>query len=854
MKLASPEANRLMRDGALALANIEANGMKIDVPYLDRTMVKVENRIERLTDRLKQDKIFKMWQKVYRRKTNLGSRDQLGRILFDEMKLPCHSRTEKTKRPSMDIANLERLDEPFVKHYLQVEKLKKLYGTYLKGIRREVEGEYLRPSYNLHLARTYRPSCDHPNFQNIPVRDKVIGKLVRRAFIPRPGRMLVEVDYSGIEVGIAACVVGDTMLETIDGAQTIREVILRLGKGENVFVYGYDLDKKRVAISKVIEGGKTRIQAKVWKVTLDNGEEIVATPDHEFLLRDGTYVPLCKLRPGMSLMPFYKRKKRSPWKTVYSEVYMNDGRRMLEHNLIALDVLGVKIEGSKVVVHHKDGNGTNNGLSNLEVMRRQRHMSIHSVQGWKRKGKGNRFRWSSSEKGRESIRRMNRHRRENWSKKDWKEFGKRVSEGIRRKGGRKGKKNSMYGKEQSWLARWKISLAKKGKKTGKSAWNRGCTKSTHSSVRKISIARMGQAAWNKGKKLSPLTEECKSKISASLRGRVFTEEHRRKLSLNKLEYWSNKEFETCGVCQGKFKTITNTHLSSKHNLTLEKYKETYNHEVVSVGMLREEDVYNITVEGIHNYALGAGVVVRNCYHRDPTMLQYLEEGYDLHRDMAAECYMLEADQVSKDVRFYAKNQFVFPQFYGDYYVSCAKNLWEAMRRAYLKTSDGNDLETHLGYQGIDGPRQFENHIKQVEERFWNDRFPVYRDWKDEWWEKYQKCGYLRLKTGFVCQGIYRRNEAINYPIQGSAFHCLLWSLIRMNRWLVKNKMETMIVGQIYDSMILDVVEEERGDVLAMAKQIMTVDLRRAWPWIVAPLEIDAEGSDRNWHEKMTLSI
>ena len=70
--------------------------------------------------------------------------------------------------------------------------------------REQVKG-ILHPQFNLHNVISYRSSSDSPNFQNMPKRDKEIMKIVRSAIYPRRGNMLMEVDFSGLEVSIAAC-------------------------------------------------------------------------------------------------------------------------------------------------------------------------------------------------------------------------------------------------------------------------------------------------------------------------------------------------------------------------------------------------------------------------------------------------------------------------------------------------------------------------------------------------------------------------------------------------------------------------------------------------------------------------
>lgn len=246
------------------------------------------------------------------------------------------------------------------------------------------------------------------------------------------------------------------------------------------------------------------------------------------------------------------------------------------------------------------------------------------------------------------------------------------------------------------------------------------------------------------------------------------------------------------------------------------------------------------------------VRISAAYHKDPTMLKYIETGHDMHKDIAAECFQLRQDHVTKNARYAAKNGFVFPEFYGSYYIEVAKSLWTKIDQLKLDRTDGMPMRKHLQQQGIRDYSDFEDHIRGVERRFWQDKFPVYNQWKIDWWNKYQRRGWYSLKTGFVCSGVYRRNEVINGAVQGSAFHCLLWSLIQLHKWLQKNKMETVIIGQIHDSMLLDVVPSELEDVVAKAKQITTVDIRKHWRWIITPLDVEVEASDTNWYEKKPL--
>lgn len=261
---------------------------------------------------------------------------------------------------------------------------------------------------------------------------------------------------------------------------------------------------------------------------------------------------------------------------------------------------------------------------------------------------------------------------------------------------------------------------------------------------------------------------------------------------------------------------------------------------------------------------GIEVCIAACYHKDPRMLEYINDPTkDMHRDMAMQCYKLTLEQMGdvaempgKLVRYCGKNQFVFPEFYGDWYESCAKALWASVDAMHLKTANGVTVRNHLNTIRMDTLPKFIDHIQDVEDDFWNNRFTVYNDWRQRHYEAYQQRGWFDMKTGFRCSGVMGRNDVINYPVQGAAFHCLLWSLTRLNQWLKDNNMGTKIIGQIHDSIVMDVVPAEREEVLAQVHKIMCIDLVKEWDWIIVPLKVEAECTpvDGSWYEKKEMKI
>lgn len=460
MRPETQDAYNLLHEGSLALATMEANGFRIDEQRLDKELRRTKRKIEAMTAEFESSRLYRTWKKKYKERTKIGSRDQLADILFNVMKHPVRERTEKGK-PKADEVNFIGLDNDS-DIWLKIEKLKKVRGTFLSGIKREVVKGYIHCIFNLHINISFRSSSDSINFQNFPIRSEESGKMIRSCFISRKGRRIIEVDYGGIEV--------------------------------------------------------------------------------------------------------------------------------------------------------------------------------------------------------------------------------------------------------------------------------------------------------------------------------------------------------CGAA---------------------------------------------------------------CYNKDPVLISYIkDETKDMHRDMASEIYLCKPEQVSKMMRYAAKNKFVFPEFYGSFYAQCAPNLWDAIRTLKDMEVNGVPLYQHLARNGIKKlgacvfdakPRSgtFEYHVQEVEKSFWGPkRFIKYAKWKKSWYEKYLDTGECRLLTGFVCRGVYKRNEIINIPIQGTSFHFMLWSIIQIQKEIEERKMRTKLIGQIHDSLIADVPDSETQQYVDLVREVMTVRIRKHWDWINVPLKIEVEMSpiNGNWFEKEKVAI
>lgn len=463
IKPTTHEGYQLLHDGALALSQIEEHGIRVDMPYVEKTMASMGLKQKQLGRQLQEDPMWRRWQKKFGTKAKLTSDDQIGKLLYGEMGYPVTDRTDNGD-PSTDEAALGKIDLPFVREWVRMKKYQKLRTTYLRGIAEEVDAKgYIHPVFNLHTTLTYRSSSNAPNFQNQPTRNDFMARAIRRSFLPSPGHVIVENDYSGVEVRVAAC-----------------------------------------------------------------------------------------------------------------------------------------------------------------------------------------------------------------------------------------------------------------------------------------------------------------------------------------------------------------------------------------------------------------------YHKDKVMLEYIkDETKDMHRDMAAQCFMLDPQWVKaqgKKHRGLAKGGFVFAQFYGAYYPLCANTLWEGAQTEKLLGPNGEPLREYLASKGItelgEVPERgsqkrkpdegtFMRHIADVENDFWNNRFKTYGKWRKQHYEDYCDKGHFDTLTGFRLEGVFARNDVINYPVQGSAFHCLLRSVIDINKELKRAKMRSRVCGQIHDSCVGDVHREELRDYFDIVHEVMTQRIRKHYPWLIVPLDIEYEITPDNgtWYDK-----
>jgi DNA polymerase-1 len=188
------------------LAEMELNGITVDIYYLEDLSLQWEKELDTLTDSI---------YSYAGREFNINSPKQLGEILFEELGLPVIKKTKTGYSTSAEV--LEELADKhdIIGEILNYRQLMKLKSTYVDALPPLINPETgrIHTSFNQMVTATGRLSSTDPNLQNIPIRTEE-GREIRKAFIPEEGWLLLSIDYSQIELRVLAHISKDESLIT----------------------------------------------------------------------------------------------------------------------------------------------------------------------------------------------------------------------------------------------------------------------------------------------------------------------------------------------------------------------------------------------------------------------------------------------------------------------------------------------------------------------------------------------------------------------------------------------------------------------------------------------------------------
>ena len=186
------------------LAEMELAGFRIDSAALARFGQDLQQRITAL-----EQSIYDMAGEEF----NINSPKQLGAILFDKLQLPHGKKTKTGWSTNAEVLEKLRYEAPIVDSVLEYRQYAKLRSTYAEGLLRAVSPDgRVRTSFQMTVTATGRLSSTEPNLQNIPTRTE-LGSEIRRLFIAEDGNVLVDADYSQIELRLLAHMAGDEAMQ-----------------------------------------------------------------------------------------------------------------------------------------------------------------------------------------------------------------------------------------------------------------------------------------------------------------------------------------------------------------------------------------------------------------------------------------------------------------------------------------------------------------------------------------------------------------------------------------------------------------------------------------------------------------
>ncbi len=186
------------------LAEMELSGFRVDGKELARFGQMLSGQIESLEQR-----IYEAAGAPF----NINSPKQLGKVLFDDLQLPHGKKTKTGWSTNADVLEKLRWQHPIVADVLQYRQYSKLKSTYADGLLKVIEPDgRIRTSFQMTVTATGRLSSTEPNLQNIPTRT-ALGSEMRRMFVAEEGCVLVDADYSQIELRLLAHMAGDEVMQ-----------------------------------------------------------------------------------------------------------------------------------------------------------------------------------------------------------------------------------------------------------------------------------------------------------------------------------------------------------------------------------------------------------------------------------------------------------------------------------------------------------------------------------------------------------------------------------------------------------------------------------------------------------------
>ena len=201
---------------ARVLAKMEIVGFSVDKSGIEEFSKKLASRIDELTGMIFDSVGYEF---------NINSPKQLGVALFEDLKLPCKKKTKTGYSTNAEVLEGLINEHPVISFILEYRSLAKLKSTYCDGLLKVIADDgRIHTSFNQVETRTGRISSLEPNLQNIPIRTE-LGREMRKFFVAGSGNMLVDADYSQIELRVLADLSNDeNMINAFNNGDDIHTI------------------------------------------------------------------------------------------------------------------------------------------------------------------------------------------------------------------------------------------------------------------------------------------------------------------------------------------------------------------------------------------------------------------------------------------------------------------------------------------------------------------------------------------------------------------------------------------------------------------------------------------------------
>ncbi|MEM4263486.1 MAG: DNA topoisomerase (ATP-hydrolyzing) subunit B [Candidatus Woesearchaeota archaeon] len=440
---------------------------------------------------------------------------------------------------------------------------------------------------------------------------------------------LVEGDSAG------GCFSGDTKIALTDGRNiTFKELVAEYEQGKENFCYTIMHDG-HIGIQRIINPRITKKNAQVIKITLDDGEEIVCTPDHLFMQRDGSFKEAKDLKASDSLMPLRRQISRKGKRIAiegYELVFDPAESRWIFTHILS-DEYNLRngiYEALGEHRHHKDFNKMNNNPTNLCRMTKEEHIMLHNVLAYKllsRKDVQDKLRKiRQSPEFRERISKkllamkdeLSKRAKAQWENEEYKKYMvRKFLEFYNKNPEYKIKSIQILDKAQKEYWASSENRLKQAERVKKYFEMHPEKKTALSKLAKKQWTNQDLKKWRSKKTKEQWTPEFRTKRKKAYDQTYFDNT----IKLLRRIYEETKQIDSAEF-ERRRKTLNNKNILSFRTFTerffdndatrLKEAIMNYNHKIKQIIWLDEPmDVYDIEVPGTHNFALACGIFVHN---------------------------------------------------------------------------------------------------------------------------------------------------------------------------------------------------------------------------------------------------